>query len=136
MFDSHYDLLTYIYMKYKEDDLKSIQEYCKKIYNSSNIIGGIVNLFFMSEDEMKNELSINEEELNVSSMLETVVDIINNYSLLPNRKNFLFGIEGCDYIESPDELERLYSLGVRSIGIVWNSRKQVWFWIQGKLWAN
>ena len=120
MFDSHYDLLTYIYMKHKENNLDFIKKHCQNIYRPGNVEGGILNLFFMSEKEMENELNISPKELDVLTMLSTVDKIIKENNLLPIPSNFVYGIEGCDYIKYPKDLIPLYELGVRSINPVWN----------------
>ena len=53
MFDLDYDLLTYIYMN--KDDLRPVKRHLGKIFKN-NISGGIFNLFYMSEKEMKDEI--------------------------------------------------------------------------------
>lgn len=119
MIDLHYDLLTYIYMKIKKNDIDYIKNHCRQIY-ANNITGGILNLFFMSKKEMEEELGIKEDELNVINMLRTVDEAIKKYNLIPNNNKFIYGIEGCDYLENPKDLEELYKLGIRSITPVWN----------------
>ena len=131
MIDLHYDLLTYIYLNVKRGNMRFIKDYCEKIFDN-NINGGILNLYFMSKKDMKKELGINENELNVINMLKVVVTAINEYDLLPNRERFLFGIEGCDYLKSPEDLIELYNLGVRSIAPVWNEVNKYGSGINGK----
>lgn len=124
MNDTHYDLLTYIYVKYKENNLKFMENYCKMIYRSDNITGGILNLFFMSEKEMLDQLNIYPQELDVIKMLDIVNKEIHNHKLLPNDCKFVYGIEGCDYLNGPEDLVKLYELGVRSINPVWNEKNK------------
>lgn len=124
MKDTHYDLLTYIYVKYKENNLKFMENYCKMIYRHDNITGGILNLFFMSEKEMIEQLNIYPNELNVIEMLDIVNTELHNHKLLPSDSKFVYGIEGCDYLNGPDDLEKLYHLGVRSINPVWNEKNK------------
>lgn len=38
--------------------------------------------------------------------------------------NYIFGIEGLDYLEKIDDIDVLYSLGLRSTNIVWNHENQ------------
>lgn len=54
MFDMHYDLLTKIYICYKNNDFSYIDNWIKN-YNCNNVRGVIANLCFMSIDEMKEE---------------------------------------------------------------------------------
>lgn len=53
MYDGHYDLLTFIFKKRK--NLRIVKGYCDNIFKHG-INGGIFNLFYMSEEEMKEEL--------------------------------------------------------------------------------
>jgi membrane dipeptidase len=121
MIDMHYDLLTIAYLAMKNNQLQEFEKDYNVIYNNQNIIGGIVNLYFMSRDEMENELHIMKtEEINVIDMFEKSVNVVkNNIKLFSNNK-FLFGIEGCDYLENIEDLSKLYNLGLRSIIPVWN----------------
>ena len=58
----------------------------------------------MSKREMSKDLGI--YYIDVKEMFETVINIIDVYKLLPN--NFLYGIEGCDYIQHPSDLQELH----------------------------
>lgn len=118
MYDLHYDLLTIIYVMSKENKIDYLRNWCSKIYNSNNINGGIINLYFTSKDEMKEELNISGE-IDVIEMFKTVTGIINKNKLLPNN-NFLYGIEGCDYLDITD-LKTLYDYGLRLITPFWNN---------------
>ena len=119
MFDCHYDLLTYIYMN--RFDVEKIKRHCREIYHKLNITGGIFNLFFMSYQEMKEELGIEEKEVNLISMLLTVDKLIQKYKLIPETTQYVYGIEGLDYLEKIEDIEVLKRLGVRSINPVWNN---------------
>lgn len=118
MFDLHYDLLTYIYMN--KDNLTEVKKHCKKIFKN-NITGGIFNLFYMSPNEMKEELGIEKGEINIIQNLEVVNRIINENELIPKNIKYIYGIEGLDYLNKIEDLERIYELGVRSVNIVWNN---------------
>lgn len=122
MFDCHCDLLTYIYVN--RNNIKKIKEKCKLIYNKNNIIGAIFNLFFMSEEEMKNELNICKEEIDVIKMLNTVYKLIKENNIIPQNIKYTFGIEGLDYLENISDIDTLYDLGVRSVNIVWNNKNK------------
>lgn len=118
MFDLHYDLLTYIYANRK--NLKVVKKHCKKIFNN-NIGGGIFNLFYMSPNEMKEELGIEKEEINIIKNLKTADRLIKENKLIPRNIKYIYGIEGLDYLNKIDDLEEIYKLGVRSVNIVWNN---------------
>ena len=115
MIDMHYDMLSVIYQCYIREDYSYIEEWIKH-YNSDNVSGLIANLYFMSEDEMRNE--IGDREINVLEMFRVTTEIFKKY--LPDTK-VIFSIEGCDYIKDTLELEELYKLGLRNILLVWNN---------------
>lgn len=122
MFDCHYDLLTYILMK--KEDKEFLKNYCNKVYNKNNITGGIFNLFYMSKQEMKDEIGISENQINVIENLKEVKQYIEENKLISDDINYIFGIEGLDYLEKIDDIDILYSLGLRSTNIVWNNENQ------------
>ena len=118
MFDCHYDLLTYIYMN--RENLNKVEKHCNKIFNN-NIVGGIFNLFYMTPKEMKEELNINLDEIDIVKNLETINTIIKSDRIVPDNIKYVYGIEGLDYLKSIDDIDRIYELGVRSVNIVWNN---------------
>ena len=118
MFDCHYDLLTYIYMN--KNNLEKVKKYCKKIFKD-NITGGIFNLFYMSPKEMKEELKIEKEEINIIENLKIVNKLIKENTLIPKNIKYIYGIEGLDYLEKIEDIDKIYNLGVRSVNIVWNN---------------
>ena len=118
MFDCHYDLLTYIYMN--RNNLGKVKKHCKKIFKN-NIKGGIFNLFYMSPREMKEELKIEKEEINIIQNLKMVNKLICENNLIPNNIKYTYGIEGLDYLEKIEHIDKIYDLGVRSVNIVWNN---------------
>lgn len=122
MFDYHYDLLTEVYLN--KDNPQKLKRRYKNAYNKNNITGGIFNLFFMSEKEMEDELGIAKQEMNLKQMLYTVHKVIEENKLIPNGIQYVYGIEGLDYLEKLEDVEYLYKLGVRSTNIVWNNENK------------
>ena len=118
MYDLHYDLLTYVFMN--RYNLKEVKKHCKKIFNN-NITGGVFNLFYMSPKEMKEELGIEKEEINIIENLEVVNKIIEKNELIPKSIKCIYGIEGLDYLKKIEDIDKIYDLGVRSVNIVWNN---------------
>ena len=119
VYDCHYDLLTYILMK--KDEVEFLVKLCKNLYNSNNVVGGLVNTYYMIPSDMKKELGI--DNLDVIEHFKLVNEIINKYELLPDKESFLLSIEGCSYINIED-LEVLYNLGLRSNIPVYNEDNQ------------
>lgn len=122
MFDLHYDLLTQVYIN--KDNVAELKNNFNKIYNEKNIIGGIFNLFYMSPNEMKDELNINPNEINIIENLKEVNNLIKEYELIPKKIKYIIGIEGLDYLEKIEDIDILYELGVRSTNIVWNNNNK------------
>ena len=114
IYDNHYDLLTYILMK--QDSPEFLMDLCGEIYKKDNVIGGIINTYYIQKKQMKEEIGL---DTNVKEHLLKAKEIITKYDLLKDRENFLFGIEGCTYI-APYHLEELYDIGLRSIIPVYN----------------
>src|SRR5699024_5486152 len=103
MFDCHYDLLTYILMK--KNDVNFLKNYCRKVYNKNNITGGIFNLFYMTPKEMKEEIGIEENEINPIKNLAEVKQFIESNKLVSKDINYIFGIEGLDYLQNIDDID-------------------------------
>lgn len=118
MFDCHYDLLTYIFMN--KDNLEKVRRHFKKIFEG-NITGGIFNLFYMSPREMKEELNIDIDEIDIINNLKVVNKIIKEEKIVPDDVEYIYGIEGLDYLKRIDDIDKLYDLGLRSTNIVWNN---------------
>ena len=122
MFDLHCDLLTYIYMN--RSNIEKIKEICKEIYNEKNINKAIFNLFFMSKQEMQEELDIQKKEIDIIKMLKIVDKILKNNNIFSNKIKYIYGIEGLDYLKNINDIDILYDLGVRSVNIVWNNKNK------------
>lgn len=123
MVDTHYDLLSICYVCYLKNDYTKIEEIVKKIKSNKEAIKCIfANLYFMSEEEMINELHPNYYNPNVSvlDMFKISKEILESYF---KDIDFVYSIEGCDYVDIKD-LELLYNEGLRSIILVWNTENK------------
>lgn len=113
MIDCHYDLLTILYCCYLKNDFS----YVEKIQEDLKEVDGLIaNLYFMSREEMKEELHITE--INVVEMFKISTELFQKYF---KDKKVIYSMEGCDYIKDEKELEELYHLGLRNILLVWNN---------------
>lgn len=132
MYDMHYDLLTILYFNLiknnKFSNKQKLVNDLKKIYRNDNIIGGIINLYFMTPQEMKEELDISLEEMeDIEKMFLKSIDFLKmmqSCDVISKDLDFIYSIEGCDYIKDSDTLERLYNYGLRAILPVWNHKNQ------------
>ena len=119
MIDLHYDLLSILYYCYLKNDFSYIEEVKKRI-SSSGVLGIVCNLYFMSKDEMKEEMGDNYQDISVVEMFRISTKFFHEY--FPDVKA-IFSIEGCDFVERED-LDELYSLGLRNILLVWNNKNK------------
>jgi len=119
MFDCHYDLLTIILMC--KDKKELLEKYCKDVYNSNNITGGIFNLFYMTYNEMKEEIGMDKEDIDLIENLREVKEFIQLNKIIPEGTKYIFGIEGLDYLENIEDIDVLYDLGLRSVNPVWSN---------------
>lgn len=117
MIDLHYDLLSILYYSYKKNDFRYVEK-LQKYYEKNNISAVVCNLYFMSEEEMKEEMQELYEPIDVVERFKISTMLFSKY--FPKLKA-LYSIEGCDYISSTQELEELYRLGLRNILLVWNN---------------
>jgi len=123
MVDTHYDLLSVCYTCYLKNDYTKIEQIADKIKSENNDIKCIfTNLYFLSKEEMIEELHEDYYNPNISvlDMFKISKGILENY--LPDI-DFVYSIEGCDYVEIED-LEELYNEGLRSIILVWNTENK------------
>ena len=123
MVDTHYDLLSICYTCYLKKDYNKIEEIVKKIKSNKEDIKCIfANLYFMSKEEMEEDLHPSYYNPNVSilDMFKISKTILESY--LPDI-DFIYSIEGCDYVNIKD-LELLYNEGLRSIILVWNTENK------------
>ena len=118
MIDLHHDLLSILYYSYLTDSYQFVEEWVQH-FREKNVSGLLANLYFMNPKEMKEEFGL--EEINVLEMFQVSTQLFHHY--LPDIK-VIFSIEGCDYIQDVQELEKLYELGLRNILLVWNNPNQ------------
>ena len=71
MFDTHYDLLTIAYMAYTTGNYSYLEQ-ISKYFHDNNVTGVIANLYFMSLEEMKEELGEKyyQEDVSVLEMFK------------------------------------------------------------------
>lgn len=117
MIDLHYDLLSILYYSYVKNDFSYVETIQQRI-KESGVTGVVANLYFMNENEMKEELREYYKPIDVVEMFRIATSLFPKY--FPDL-DVVYSIEGCDYISGPDQLEELYHLGLRNILLVWNN---------------
>ena len=118
MIDMHYDLLSILYYCYIRNDFRYIDE-LKQYFNDKNVTGLIANLYFTDKPRMNEEML--GKKIDVVTMFKISTELFKKY--FPDIP-VIFSIEGCDYINSVQELNTLYKLGLRSILPVWNNKNK------------
>ena len=78
MFDTHYDLLTIAYNSYIKNDYSYLEK-VSKFFRDNNVRGVIANLYFMSKEEMNEELGPNYYQDSISVYDMFVKAIIVEY---------------------------------------------------------
>ena len=123
MLDTHYDLLTKLYICYKRNDFSYIENWMKN-YNQDNVNGIIANLCFMSKDEMKNEYDKDyfKDGDSVIDIFRVSISLLKKY--MPNNIKVYTSIEGCDYLNNENDLVVLKELGLDAIVPVWNCKSR------------
>lgn len=123
MFDMHYDLLSIVYKDYLSGNFQTTKQQCQ-CYRDDNVKGVVANLYFMSKEEMQQELheKYYQENVSVREMFKIAKRHCTKY--LSNSTLVLYSIEGCDYIKDTVELEQLYQEGLRSIILTWNEKSK------------
>ena len=96
MIDLHYDLLSILYYCYLKNDFSYI-ETIQKYYQNNGVRGVVANLYFMNEEEMKEELGELYEPIDVVEMFRIATTLFRKY--FPEL-DVIYSIEGCDYIDN------------------------------------
>ena len=122
MIDTHYDLLSIAYVAYLKNDYSYLEK-ISKYFHEKNVRGVIANLYFMSEEEMIEELhpKYYQKDISVLEMFQIARKVLDTY--LPETY-ILYSIEGADFIKNTEELEKLYEAGLNSLIIAWNTRNK------------
>jgi len=87
----------------------------------------------MTEKEMKDELGVEPQEIDIIENLKTAKNIIDENKLIPKDINYVFGIEGLDYLKNIEDVDILYELGVRSVNLVWNNQNKFGGGVRSKI---
>lgn len=123
MIDTHYDLLSIAYVAYLKNDYSYLEK-ISHYFNENNVVGVIANLYFMSEEEMRDELhpKYYQKEVSVSEMFQISKKILEAY-LLPDI-DIRYSVEGADFISGPPELRKLYQEGLDALILTWNTESK------------
>ena len=122
MVDTHYDLLSIAYCAYLSGNYAYLEK-VSKYFHENNVNCVFANLYFMSKEEMVEELhpKYYQEKVSVLEMFQKAKEVLDCY--LPDTE-ILYSIEGADFITGPEELEKLYDAGCDALILCWNTESK------------
>lgn len=131
MYDMHYDLLTILsaYCNKIDDNLNldDLLTSLLRLYSHDNVIGGIVHLSFKNPSLLQRKRFRHDiEDFDVSVLFKKSLTFLENMQLLgciPEKIDFIYGIEDIRFIKGVGELESLYNNGLRVIAPVCSEDK-------------
>ncbi len=126
IFDTHADILTDIYEETKKGNRDSFKTKHLSSYKKSGITHSIFVNWTNPYDRTKTDfydcfdIAIKEVKNNQDSL-----SICYNYNdILQSQKDskigVILGIEGVKYLDSPEDMTRLYKKGIRHASLTWN----------------
>ena len=78
MIDLHYDLLSILYYSYVKNDFSYVETIQQRL-KDSGVTGVVANLYFMNEDEMKEELGEYYKPIDVVEMFQIATSLLPKY---------------------------------------------------------
>lgn len=123
IFDGHGDILTDV-MEQSRLGVDIWNTYHQPNYAAAGVNAGVfVNFTDPSSDNQKQEFeAINQVSLPYFKQHPDFNIIDKGDDFVDGKFNLILGIEGMGAVENSDQLEALYELGYRHIGITWNEQ--------------
>lgn len=123
IFDGHGDILTDV-MEQSRLGIDIWNTYHKPKYEAAGVNAGVfVNFTDPNKENQKQEFeAINKVSLPYFKQHPDFNIIYNGDDFVDDKFNLIFGIEGMGAVDNSDQLESLYDLGYRHIGITWNEQ--------------
>lgn len=125
IFDAHGDILTDVSEQLNRGN-DVWEEYHKQKYESGELMGSIfVNFTNPNDNDQRAQFDlINRMSLDYFKNRDDINIIYNKDDFNFSKFNLIFGIEGLNALKDVDELEQLYQIGYRHIGITWNEKNK------------
>jgi membrane dipeptidase len=128
IFDAHADILTDIYDEIKKGNTNPFVERHLNYYLDSGITHSIfVNWtnpfskdrsdFYDCFDVAINYIKAHKEIFSICYTLSDVKKAVDRQTL-----GVFLGIEGVQHLDSPEDIERLYQMGIRHASLTWNEQ--------------
>lgn len=125
IFDGHGDILTDV-SEQLDLGIDIWNDYHKPRYQEAGVNGSIfVNFTDPNSEEQKSQFTnISNKAINYFKDDQSVNIILNRDNFTEDKFNLILGIEGLGAIESVEQIDYLYDLGYRHIGITWNEQNR------------
>lgn len=125
IFDAHGDILTDIELKNREGK-DSFKDYHLPLYKEGEIRASIFVNFTdpNSDSQDKDFRDITNIAVPYMENCEEVHIVTGSNDFVDNKINVILGIEGAKPIKSVKQLEELYQVGYRHVGLTWNEQNQ------------
>lgn len=125
IFDAHGDILTDVELKNREGK-DSFKDYHLPLYKEGKVGTSIfVNFTDPSSDSQDKDFEdITKVAIPYMEDCEEVHIVTSSDDYVSNKINVILGIEGAKPIKSIEQLEQLYKLGYRHVGLTWNEENQ------------
>ncbi len=124
-FDAHGDILTDVMEQNREGkDIWNI--YHQERYNHGGVRAGIFVNFTNPDAENQEEEFQAIHRVSVPYFKEhSEINVIDKFSDWNREKfNLILGIEGLNAVKNVEELEELYQIGYRHLGLTWNEKNK------------
>lgn len=123
IFDGHGDILTDV-MEQSRLGIDIWNDYHKQRYQAAGVNAGVfVNFTDPNREDQKDEFeAINQISLPYFKNHPDFKIIDKGDDFTSDKFNLILGIEGMAAIDSSEQIEELYNLGYRHIGITWNEQ--------------
>ncbi len=124
IFDAHGDILTDVTIE-KQKGVDIWDSYHEHRYQNAQVTGSI---FVNFTDPNSQEQTVHFEQIHNTALdyfkSKDNINIINHNNWSDDKFNLIFGIEGLNAVNSVDQLEELYKMGYRHIGLTWNEKNK------------
>ncbi len=124
-FDAHGDILTDV-MEEKRNNVDIWNDYHRAKYEKANVMGSIfVNFSNPNEETQKRDFQeINDVSIDYFKKNDDINIVLTKDDFKEKKFNLILGIEGINAVEKVEDLDYLFNLGYRHIGMTWNEKNK------------
>ncbi len=128
VFDCHSDLFTHFTVRRKLGETDVFKKYHLHNFNKGSVKFGVFNVWIDDESMCPRKrfdeiMAYGLKEVYDSNYLKMIYKY-DDFNINSDSVQFILGLEGIDYLESPKELYTMYQLGVRLVSLTWNNNNR------------